>query len=134
MTASTHLDVQSLSAELKAELTRLSAMDCIVPHLSEFKDKDCQIWEMPAEDVLLRPSRRTGIPDRWVIASDEKVLLQEFAFYKSQNFVGSLRCIVLFLVRQDAKDVRLIARNQIGSIMMNIGCKSTPMSLTFDCI
>lgn len=55
--ASTHSEVQLLSAELKNEFSRLSVLESIVPDLSELEGQDLRIWEIQARGPLLRPHK-----------------------------------------------------------------------------
>ena len=124
MTATTHLEVQSLSAELKSELSKITALDCIIPPLSELEDQDFRIWETPTNDTLLRPLKLVATPSEWALESGEQMLFQEFAILKSQKVEGYSQCIVLFLVKEDIGDARLVALDQNRSTLIDIECTS----------
>ena len=118
ITASTHSEVQLLSAELKNEFSRLVTLDSIVPDLSELEGQDLRIWETQARGPLLRPHKNSL--NEWAVDGDEQVLFQRFAICELQAFTESLPCIVLFLVHRDGISARLVAQNQNSSIIMTV--------------
>lgn len=118
--ASTHSEVQLLSAELKSEFSRLSTLDSIVPDLSELEDQDLRIWEIQTRGPLLRPQKDSRKLDEWTVDGGEQVLFQKFALCELHTLTEPLPCILLFLVHGGAKSARLVAQNQNGSIIMAI--------------
>ena len=92
--------------------------------MSELEDQDFQIWEIPTNEALYRPLRPVSASDAWTVERGEQILFQEFAMLKSQNVEGRSHCIVLFLVKKNFGDAHLVARNQIGSVSVDIGCTS----------
>ena len=122
--ASTHLEVQSLSAELKNEFSRLSALQSMIPDLSELEGQDLQIWETQARGPLLRPRKDPRRLDEWTVEGGEQVLFQRFALCKLHVLTESLPCILLFLVREDGQSARLITQNQTGAIIMAVSFQS----------
>ena len=126
--ASTHSEVQRLSAELKNEFSKLSALQSILPDLSELEEQDLQIWETQTRGPLLRPHKNSRRPDEWTVDGGEQVLFQTFALCKLHILTESLPCILLFLVRGDGQSARLITQNQNGGIMMDISFQ-TPVQI-----
>ena len=126
VTASTHSEVQALSAELKKEFARLSDLGLITPGLDELEGQDLQIWEVHISPPLLRPRKDARSVDGWKVASGEHVLFQGFAICELRSREGRLPCIILFLVQDDVKGARLVAQHQDGSVIMSIRCKAHP--------
>lgn len=126
--ASTHSEVQLLSAELKNEFSRLSALQSNFPDLSELEGQDLQIWESQARGPLLRPHKDSRRPDEWTVDGGEQVLFQRFALCKLHVLTESLPSILLFLVRGNGQSARLVAQNQNGAIIMAISF-STPIQV-----
>ena len=124
VTASTHSEVQALSAELKHEFARLSDSGLIIPALDELEGQDLQIWEVPTRTPLLRPHKDARSVDAWKVASGEHVLFHGFAICELRSREGRLPCIILFLVQGDVKGARLVAQHQDGSIIMTVTCKA----------
>ncbi len=118
--ASTHSEVQLLSAELKNEFSRLSMLDSIVPDLSELEEQDLRIWETQARGPLLRPQKDSRKLDEWTVDGGEQVLFQRFALCELHALTESLPCILLFLAHGDGTSTRLVAQNQNGSIIMAV--------------
>ena len=118
--ASTHSEVQLLSAELKNEFVKLSNLDSIVPDLSELEGQDLRIWEIQARAPLLRPHKDSRKFDEWTVDGGEQVLFQRFALCELHALTESLPCILLFLVHGEGKSTRLVAQNQNGSIIMAV--------------
>ena len=118
--ASTHAEVQLLSAELKNEFSRLSMLDSIVPDLSELEGQDLRIWETQARGPLLRPHKDSQKLDEWTVDGGEQVLFQRFALCELYALTESLPCILLFLAHRDGTSARLITQNQNGSIIMAV--------------
>ncbi len=118
--ASTHSEVQFLSAELKAEFSRLSTLDSIVPDLSELEGQDLRIWETQVRGPLLRPYKDSGGVNQWSVKGGEQVLFQRFAMCELHALTESLPCIIFFLVHGDGKSARIVAQNQNGSIILAV--------------
>ena len=118
--ASTHSEVQLLSAELKNEFSRLSALQSIIPDLSELEGQDLRIWETQARGPLLRPRKDSRRLDEWTVDGGEQVLFQRFALCKLHVLTDSLPSILLFLVREDGRSARLVTQNQNGVIIMAV--------------
>lgn len=118
--ASTHSEVQLLSAELKNEFSRLAMLDSIVPDLSELEGQDLCIWEAQARGPLLRPHKDPQKLDEWTVDGGEQVLFQRFALCELHALTESLPCIFLFLIHGDGRSSRLVAQNQNGSVIMAV--------------
>ena len=125
ITASTHSDVQALSAELKNEFARLADLSLVAPNLDELEEQDLRIWEV-TRTPYLRPHKDARSADAWKVASGEHVLFQGFAVCELRSLKGRLPCIILFLVEGDVKGARLVAQHQDGSIIMTVTCKALP--------
>lgn len=123
VTASTQLEVQSLSAETKNEFARLSDLGLVIPNLDEIETQDLSIWEVSTKAPDLRPRKSVGSSREWTVASGEHVLFQRSAICELRSNVKPLPCIVLFLVQKNAEAVRLVAQHQDGSIMMTVTCE-----------
>ena len=123
VTASTHLEVRSLSAELKKEFARISSLPLITPDLGELESQDLRIWEVTSRLQVLRPHRDARSMDEWTVASGERVLFQGFAVGELRIHTDPLPCIILFLVQEDASAARLVAQHQDGSVIMTVTCK-----------
>ena len=131
--ASTHSEVQLLSAELKNEFLRLSTLESIVPDLSELEEQDLRIWETQARGPLLRPQKDSQRLDEWIVDGGEQVLFQRFAVCKLRVLTESLPCIILFLVHGDGKSARLVAQNQNGSVIIAVSFEKPVQISEFDC-
>ena len=131
--ASTHSEVQLLSAELKNEFLRLSTLESIVPDLSELEGQDLRIWETQARGPLLRPQKDSQRLDEWIVDGGEQVLFQRFAVCKLRVLTESLPCIFLFLVHGDGKSARLVAQNQNGSVIIAVSFEKPVQISEFDC-
>ena len=118
--ASTHSEVQLLSAELKNEFSRLAILESIVPDLSELEGQDLCIWETQARGPLLRPHKDSQKLDEWTVDGGEQVLFQRFALCELHALTESLPCIILFLVHENRRSGRLVAQNQNGSVIMAV--------------
>lgn len=129
VTASTRLDVQLLSAELKNEFARLSSSQAIIPDLGEMQVQDLRIWESNKSSPL-RPRRDAPTIDAWTAASGERVLFQGFALSKSVSGKLTDLFMVLLLVQDDVRAARLVAQHQDGSNMMTVTCTSLSFNLT----
>ena len=126
--ANTHSEVQLLSRELKNEFSRLSALQSIVPDLSELEGQDLRIWETQERGPLLRPHKDSRRLDEWTVGGGEQVLFQRFALCKLHEVTESLPCILLFLVRENGQSARIITQNQNGAIMMAVSFQ-TPLQI-----
>ena len=118
--ASTHSEVQLLSAELKNEFSRLATLDSIVPDPSELEGQDLRIWETQTKGPLLRPHKDSRKLDEWTVDGGEQVLFQRFALCELHTLTESLPCILFFLVHRDGRSSRLVAQNQNGSMIMAV--------------
>lgn len=123
--ASTHSEVQLLSAELKHEFSKLSTLDSVVPDLSELDGQDLRIWEIQAKGPLSRPHKDSRKFDEWTVEGGERVLFQRFALCELHALTESLPCILLFLVHGNGTSTRLVAQNQNGSIIMVVAFQKT---------
>ena len=130
--ASTHSEVQLLSAELKNEFSRLSVLQSIVPDLSELEGQDLRIWETQARGPLLRPHKDPRRLDEWTVDGGEQVLFQRFALCKLHVLTDSLPSILLFLVGGDGRSARLVAQNQNGAIVMTVSFQNSVKTLESD--
>ena len=127
--ANTYSEVQLLSAELKNEFSRLSALNSIVPDLSELEGQDLRIWETQARGPLLRPHKDSRRLDERTIDGGEQVLFQRFALCKLHVLTESLPCIILFLIRADGRSARLVTQNQNGAIIMAVSFQERVQTL-----
>ena len=127
--ANTHSEVQLLSAELKNEFARLSALQLIVPDLSELEGQDLRIWETQERGPLLRPQKDSRRLDEWTVDGGEQVLFQRFALCKLHVLTESLPCILLFLVRGNGQSARLVAQTQNGAIIMAVSFQTPVQTL-----
>ena len=130
--ANTHSEVQQLSAELKNEFSRLSALGSIIPDLSELEGQDLRIWETQARGPLLRPHKDSRRLDEWTVDGGEQVLFQRFALCKLRVLTEALPCILLFLVRGNGQSARLVAQNQNGAIIMAVSFQTPVQTLESD--
>ena len=129
--ASTHSEIQLLSGELKNEFSRLSALNSMVPNLSELEGQDLKIWETQARGPLLRPQKDSLKVDEWTVEGGEQVLFQRFALCDLQALTEPLPCIILFLTRGDGVSSRLVAQNQNGSIVMGVAFQKPVEAIQF---
>ena len=130
--ASTHSEIQLLSAELKNEFSRLSVLQSIFPDLSDLEEQDLQIWETQARGPLLRPHKDSRRPDEWTVDGGEQVLFQRFALCKLHVLTESLPCILLFLVSGDGQSARVVIQNQNGAIIMAVSFLAPVQTLESD--
>ena len=130
--ANTHSEVQLLSAELKNEFSRLSALQSIVPDLNELEGQDLRIWETQERGPLLRPQKDSRRLDEWTVDGGEQVLFQRFALCKLHVLTESLPCILLFLVRGNGQSARLVAQTQNGAIIMAVSFQTPVQTLESD--
>ena len=122
--ASTHLEVQLLSAELKNEFSRLSALQSSIPDLSELEGQDLRIWETQAREPSLRLHKDSRKVHKWTVDGGEQVLFQRFALCKLRVLTESLPCILLFLVRRNGQSARIVTKDQNGAVIMAISFQS----------
>ena len=130
--ASTHSEVQLLSAELKNEFSRLSALQSTVPDLSKLEGQDLRIWETQARGPLLRPHKDSRRLDEWTVDGGEQVLFQRFALCKLRILTEALPCILLFLVRGNGQCARLVTQNQNGAIIMAVSFQTPVETLEYE--
>ena len=113
-------ELQSLSAEVKNEYSRITALAMVVPALDELSSQDLKLWEsIPTKAPILRPYKVSQNLNAWRVDGGEHVLFRRFAFHGLDSVTGS-PCIVLFLVHESAKAARLIAQDQYGDIVKAI--------------
>ena len=119
ISASKSFELQSLSAEVKKEFSRITALAMVVPALDELRSQNLRIWEcVPVKAPLPRPYKVSQNLDAWRIDGGEEVLFRRFAFRKVMTSVTTSPCILLLLVHESAKAARLIAQDQYGDIFM----------------
>lgn len=121
ISASTHSEVQRLSAELKNEFSRLTALDLVTPDLNEIEGQDLRIWETQVRGPLLRPHKESHSVNGFTVAGGEQVVFQSFAICEMHVLTEATPCIVMFLVTQDARAARIVAQNQNGAVVMGVG-------------
>lgn len=120
ISASTSSELRSLSAEVKNEFSKITALAMVVPALSELSSLDLRLWEsIPLKSPILRPYKVSQNLDAWTVDGGEHVLFRGFAFYESDSGTRS-PCILLFLVHESAKAARLVAQDQNGDIVKAI--------------
>ena len=119
ISASKSLELRSLSAEVKNEFSRITALAMHVPALDELRSQYLRLWEcVPVKAPLPRPYKVSQNLDAWRIDGGEHVLFRRFALRKVMTSVTTSPCILLFLVHENAKAARLIAQDQSGDIVM----------------
>ena len=120
ISASTSSELRSLSAEVKNEFSKITALAMVVPALSELSSLDLRLWEsIPLKSPILRPCKVSQNLDAWTVDGGEHVLFRGFAFYESDSGIRS-PCILFFLVHENAKAARLVAQDQNGDIVKAI--------------
>ena len=120
MAANKFAEVQLLSAELKNQFSRLESLESVFPDLGDLEGQDLRIWETPNKGLIVRPRNSLRSYDGGAASGGEQILFQRFAICKLRTLAEALPSILLLLVRQDAKDARLVAQDQNGSILMAI--------------
>ena len=120
ISASKSSELQSLSAEVKNEFSRITALAMVVPALDQLSGQDLRLWEsIPVKAPLLRPYKASQNLDAWRVDGGEHVLFRRFAF-RELDSVTTSPCILLLLVHESAKAARLIAQDQYGDIIKAI--------------
>ena len=120
ISASKSSELQSLSAEVKNEFSRITALAMVVPALDELSSQELRLWEsIPVKAPILRPYKVSQNLNGWRVDGGEYVLFRRFAFHELDSVTGS-PCILLFLVHESAKAARLIAQDQYGDIVKAI--------------
>ena len=120
ISASKSSELQSLSAEVRNEFSRITALAMVVPALGELSSQHLRLWEsVPLKAPILRPYKVSQNLDALRGDGGEQVLFRRFAFYKPDSFTSS-PCILLFLVHESAKAARLIAQDQYDGIVRAI--------------
>ena len=126
LSASTHSEVQILSAGLKSEFQRLRNLEALIPDLRDLESQDLRIWETQSKGPLLRPHKESGdsktsiSQNQWRVEGGEEVLFQKFAMLKMQALPDPSPCIILMLVNDKNNEIRFSAQNQNGSVVMAI--------------
>ena len=126
LSASTHSEVQILSAELKSEFLRLKNLEAVIPDLRDLETQDLRIWEAQSKGPLLRPqkggrgSKTSAAEDQWRVEGGEEVLFQRFAMLKIQVLPTPIPCIILFLANDATNEIRIWAQTQNGSGVMAV--------------
>ena len=117
ISASKSSELQSLSAEVRNEFSRVTALAMVVPALGELSSQHLRLWEsVPLKAPTLRPYKVSQNLDALRGDGGEQVLFRRFAFYEPDSFRSS-PCILLFLVHESAKAARLIAQDQYDGIV-----------------
>ena len=118
ISASKSSELQSLSAEVKNEFSRITALAMVVPALDKLRIQDLRIWEsIPVKAPPLLPYKVSPNLDAWRVDGGEYVLFRSFAF-RELDSVTSSPCILLLLVDESASAARLIAQDQSGDIIV----------------
>ena len=120
MAASKFAEVQLLSAELKNQFSRLESLESVFPDLGDLESQDLRIWETPNKGLIIRPRNSLRSRDGGAAGGGEQILFQRFAICKLCTLTETLPSILMLLVRKDAKDAKLVAQDQNGSILMAI--------------
>ena len=118
--ASKFAEVQLLSAELKNQFSRLESLESVFPDLGDLESQDLRIWETPNKGLIIRPRNSLRSRDGGAVGGGEQILFQRFAICKLRTLTEALPSILMLLVRKDAKDAKLVAQDQNGSILMAI--------------
>ena len=114
--ASKSSELQLLSAEVKNEFSRITALAMVVPALDGLRNQDLRLWEsISVKAPLIRPYKDSQNLDAWRVDGGEHVLFRGFAFRELASGTTSA-CILLLLVHESAKAARLIAQDQYGDI------------------
>ena len=120
ISASKSSELRSLSAEVKNEFSRVTALAMVVPNLDELCGHDLRLWEsIPVKAPILRPYKVSQNLDAWRVDGGEHVLFRRFAF-RELDSVTSSPCILLLLVHESGRAARLIAQDQYGDIVKAI--------------
>lgn len=118
--ASKSSELQSLSAEVKDEFSRITALAMVVPSLDKLRSQDLRLWEsIPVKAPLIRPYRVSQNLNEWRVDGGEHVLFRGFAFHEV-DLVTTSPCILSFLVHESAKAARLVAQDQYDGILRAI--------------
>ncbi|KAK0513396.1 hypothetical protein JMJ35_004382 [Cladonia borealis] len=126
ISASKSSELQSLSAEVKNEFSRITALAMVVPALDQLSGQDLRLWEsIPVKAPLLRPYKASQNLDAWRVDGGEHVLFRRFAFRELDSITTS-PCILLLLVDESARAARLIAHDQYGELMKAISFSELP--------
>ena len=118
-------EIKLLSAEIRNELSRLATHGSIVPGLNEVERQDIKIWETSDIAPLLRHRRNPGKSEQWTAEGDEQVLFEGFARYKKSLDAILRPCILLFLVKENAKSARFVASDQKEAVLMTVNFRET---------
>ena len=121
LSSSTRAEVASMSSEIKREFERITSLELTVPDLKDISNEDLQIWEgNQAKTPSFRPRSTPAHIDyaldgAWGEEGGEKALFLKAATCELRAIAEPTRCIVYFLVEQDARSARVVAKNQTGS-------------------
>ncbi len=133
VSASRNSELQSLSAGVKNEFSRITTLALLGPALDELQSQDLRLWEsISVKLLLLRPYKVSQILDAWRADGGEHVLFRRSAFRQS-NSITTIPCILLFLVHESAKAARLIAQGQHGDIVKAVSFQKLPFQEYVDC-
>ena len=114
-------EVRSLSTQIRRLFSELLKGSDNVPELGELIQQDLRIWVSSTGTSLLKP-RRGGSSGDWMVESGEHVLYQQFLTCRTELRTEAQPSILLLLVQPDARNARLVAQGQGGSVLMNISC------------
>lgn len=117
VSASRSSELRSLSAEVKNEFSRITALAMVVPALGELSSQHLRLWEsVPIKAPILRPYKVSQDLNAWRADGGEHVLFRGFACHS----LTTRPCILLFFVHESAKAAKLIAQDQYGDIFIAI--------------
>lgn len=123
MTIDTDAEVRVLAIEIKSEFARLSSLDSIFPSANVLDRADVRIWETTRKGSFLRTCKDSqGL--EWTTDSRDLLMFKKYSVCYLQSHTDPLPCIMLFLIRRDARDAKIVAQNQNGLVIMTVAFKA----------
>ena len=90
ISASKSSELQSLSAEVRNEFSRITTLAMVVPALDQLSGQNLRFWEpIPIKAPLLRPYKGSQNLDAWRVDGGEHVLFRRFAFRELDSVTAS---------------------------------------------
>ena len=136
ISAKTRAEIKALGVEIKRDFEKIQSRGFLMPDLTTLHDDHLRIWEDQVRAPTIRRQSTTlsdeRITDRfWTVEGDEVALFVQRAVCKIGARDSPVICDVLFLVRRDAKDARLLANAQAQIAALEIHFSSR-VNVRFD--
>ena len=110
MTMDTDAEVRLLAIDIKSEFARLSSLNSIFPNANVLDSANVRIWETVKKGSFLR-ARKDSQGVEWTTDTRDLLMFKKYSVCYLQSHIDPLPCIMLFLIRHDARDAKIVAQN-----------------------